>query len=240
VYPAPNNPVERTAHSAGSVLRRGSVPVGRRSPEALGPTGGKQTAKTKGQGRKDPCGPPLIAGVRQANHMTRNIEIKARIASVEAMAAKVAALADHGPSDIAQDDTFFVCARGRVKLRVVSPTEGQLIFYQRADQAGPKESFFVIAPTAAPNALREALSLAYGQAGRVRKHHTLYRVGRTRVHLDRVEHLGDFLELEVELSEGERGEQGMEETHNLMASLGIATAQLIEGAYVDLLAQQRV
>jgi predicted adenylyl cyclase CyaB len=170
--------------------------------------------------------------------MARNIEIKARITSVEAMAAQVVALADHGPSDIVQDDTFFVCARGRVKLRVVSPTEGQLIFYQRANQAGPKESCFVSAPVAAPDALREALSLAYGQAGRVRKHRTLYRVGRTRIHLDRVEHLGDFLELEVELSEGERVEQGMEEAHTLMASLGIAPTQLIAEAYVDLLAQQ--
>jgi predicted adenylyl cyclase CyaB len=171
--------------------------------------------------------------------MTRNIEIKARIASVETMAAKVAALADHDPSDGIQDDTFFVCERGRVKLRVVSPTEGLRIFYQRANQAGPKESFFVIAPTTAPDALREALSLADGEAGRVCKHRTLYRVGRTRVHLDRVEHLGDFLELEVELAEGEPVEQGMAEAHNLMASLGIAAAQLIEGAYVDLLAPQR-
>jgi predicted adenylyl cyclase CyaB len=171
--------------------------------------------------------------------MARNIEIKARIESVEAMAVKVAALSNHGPIDITQDDTFFVCMHGRVKLRTVSPTEGQLIFYQRANQVGPKESFFVLTPTASPDALREVLSLAYGQAGRVRKHRTLYRVGRTRIHLDRVEHLGDFLELEVELSEGERVEQGMEEAHNLMASLGIATAQLIEGAYVDLLAQHR-
>jgi predicted adenylyl cyclase CyaB len=215
--------------------------VARRGPGrlGLGPAGGRQIAKPEGQGRKDPCGPPLIAGVGQANHMIRNIEIKARIASVEVMAVKVATLADHGPNDITQDDTFFVCERGRIKLRVVSPTEGQLIFYQRPNQAGPKESFFVIAPTASPDTLREALSLAYGQAGRVRKHRTLYRVGRTRVHLDRVEHLGDFLELEVELSEDEGVEQGTEEAHNLMASLGIATAQLIAGAYVDLLAQQR-
>ena len=49
--------------------------------------------------------------------MARNIEIKARIESVEAMAAKVAALADHGPIEIPQDDTFFLCERGRVKLR---------------------------------------------------------------------------------------------------------------------------
>ncbi len=102
----------------------------------------------------------------------------------------------------------------------------------------PQESFFVISPTAAPDSLHEVLSLAYDQAGRVRKHRTLYLVGRTRVHLDRVENLGHFLELEVVLSEGESPEAGVEEAHSLMASLGITNAQLIEGAYVDLLAQQ--
>ena len=125
-----------------------------------------------------------------------------------------------------------------MKLRAFSSTDGQLIFYQRPNQAGPKESFFLISPTASPDSLREALSLAYGQAGRVRKHRTLYLVGRTRVHLDRVENLGHFLELEVVLSEGESPERGVEEAHNLMSSLGITNVQLIEGAYVDLLAQQ--
>ena len=170
--------------------------------------------------------------------MACNIEIKARIESIEALTAKVAELADQGPIEIPQDDTFFVCKRGRMKLRAFSSTEGQLIFYQRPNQAGPKESFFLISPTASPDSLREALSLAYGQAGRVRKHRTLYLVGRTRVHLDRVENLGHFLELEVVLSEGESPERGIEEAHNLMASLGITDVQLVEGAYVDLLAQQ--
>jgi len=170
--------------------------------------------------------------------MACNIEIKARIESIEAITAKVAELADQGPIEIPQDDTFFVCKRGRMKLRAFSSTEGQLIFYQRPNQAGPKESFFLISPTASPDSLREALSLAYGQAGRVRKHRTLYLVGRTRVHLDRVENLGHFLELEVVLSEGESPERGIEEARNLMASLGITDVQLVEGAYVDLLAQQ--
>jgi len=44
--------------------------------------------------------------------------------------------------------------------------------------------------------------------------------------------------LEVVLSEGESPERGIEEAHNLMASLGITDVQLVEGAYVDLLAQQ--
>jgi predicted adenylyl cyclase CyaB len=171
--------------------------------------------------------------------MARNVEIKARIEDIGAAAAKAAALADQGPIEIRQDDTFFTCERGRLKLRAFSADEGQLIFYRRPDQTGPKESFFVISPTASPDSLREALSLAYGQAGRVRKHRTLYLIGRTRVHLDRVEDLGHFIELEVVLSDGERSEPAVAEAHHLMAALGISPAQLIDGAYVDLLARQR-
>lgn len=170
--------------------------------------------------------------------MARNIEIKARIDSVEALAPRVAALADQGPVEIIQDDTFFPCGRGRLKLRAFPAGDGQLIYYQRPNQMGPKESFFVISPTAAPDSLRDALSLAYGRAGRVRKRRILYLVGRTRVHLDRVEDLGDFLELEVVLAEAEQSERGVEEARRLMAALGVDLGQLIEGAYVDLLAQQ--
>jgi adenylate cyclase class IV len=148
--------------------------------------------------------------------MARNIEIKARIESVEAMRTQVAALADDGPIELLQDDTFFTCERGRLKLRALSATEGQLIFYRRANHRGPTESFFLVAPTPSPDTLREALSLAYGQAGRVRKHRTLYRVGRTRVHLDRVEALGHFLELEVVLAEGEPAAAGVAEAHKFI------------------------
>ena len=167
--------------------------------------------------------------------MARNVEIKALIDSVDALEPRVAALADQGPTEIIQDDTFFACPNGRLKLRAFSPTSGQLIFYQRSDQAGPKESFFLISPTASPDTLREALTLAYGQAGRVRKRRTLYLAGRTRIHLDRVENLGHFLELEVVMAEGEPAEAGVTIAHDLLAKLGVAPSQLIERAYVDLL-----
>jgi adenylate cyclase class IV len=167
--------------------------------------------------------------------MARNVEVKARIDSVPALTPRAAALADRGPIEIVQDDTFFACPNGRLKLRALSATEGQLIFYRRADQAGPKESWFLISPTSSPDTLREALTLAYGQAGRVRKRRTLFLAGRTRIHLDRVEDLGDFLELEVVMAEGEGTEAGAAVAHDLLARLGIAPSQLVEGAYVDLL-----
>jgi predicted adenylyl cyclase CyaB len=77
--------------------------------------------------------------------------------------------------------------------------------------------------------------MAYGEIGRVRKRRILYLAGRTRIHLDRVEGLGDFLELEVVLVDGEPVEAGVREAQVLMARLGIDTSQLIERAYVDLL-----
>jgi predicted adenylyl cyclase CyaB len=171
--------------------------------------------------------------------MARNVEIKARIENVSLIAPRVAALASEGPLEIAQDDTFFECSNGRLKLRAFSNDGGELIFYQRANKAGPKESFYLRSPTTAPESLREALTLAYGQVGRVRKYRTLFLVGRTRVHLDRVEDLGHFLELEVVLLADESAESGILEASQLMERLGIAPEQLIEGAYLDLMLAQR-
>ena len=169
--------------------------------------------------------------------MARNIEIKARIDSVERVALIAARLADSGPIEIAQDDTFFRCENSadRLKLRTFAPDHAELIFYRRANGTGPKESFYLISPTTMPDTLRESLTQAWGQAGRVRKQRRLFIVGRTRVHLDRVEGLGEFLELEVVLKEDEPAEDGVAEAHALMAQLGIGTDQLVQGAYVDLL-----
>lgn len=167
--------------------------------------------------------------------MARNIEIKARVADLAALTARVAAIADAGPVPIAQDDTFFRCDSGRLKLRVFDDGRGELIFYRRADRGGPKESFYIVSPTASPDTLREALTQSNGQEGRVVKQRTLFLAGRTRVHLDRVQGLGDYMELEVVLADGEAAEDGVREAHDLMARLDIAADRLVEGAYHDLL-----
>jgi predicted adenylyl cyclase CyaB len=167
--------------------------------------------------------------------VARNVEIKARVADLDAVEAKARAIATSGPEDIAQDDTFFRCTDGRLKLRVLAPGQGQLIHYSRADEAGPKVSDYVISPTASPDTLREALARAHGILGRVVKHRRLYLAGQTRVHLDRVEGLGSFVELEVVLDDSQSPEDGQAIARDVMARLGIAPAQLVTGAYLDLL-----
>ena len=165
----------------------------------------------------------------------RNIEIKARVDNLEILAARAAALASSGPTEIVQDDTFFPCSAGRLKLRDFLDGTGELIFYRRANEQGPKESFYLRSPTRSPESLRESLSLAYGQLGRIKKHRTLFLVGRTRLHLDNVAKLGTFLELEVVLQNGESPEVGVNEATELMKTLDISPQQLIGCAYIDLL-----
>ncbi len=110
-----------------------------------------------------------------------------------------------------------------------------MIFYRRSNHAGPKESYFQTTETNSPDALRLTLAEAYGQAGRMIKQRTVYKVGRSRIHLDKVQGLGDFLELEVVLSEDESQTTGIQEAEALMQQLGIRPGQLIDVVYVDLL-----
>ena len=167
--------------------------------------------------------------------MPRNIELKARIDSVEAVMPVAQALADGPPQAIEQDDSFFVCAQGRLKLRDFGDGSGELIHYQRADTAGPKLSDYVRVPTSEPAALREALARAQGVLGRVRKTRWLLLAGQTRIHLDRLDGLGDFVELEVVLRDDQSEAEGVAIADALLQALGVSPTQRLAGAYLDLL-----
>lgn len=168
--------------------------------------------------------------------MARNIEIKARVPNRARLVERVQALAGDAVAIIDQDDCFFVCSSGRLKLRDLGDGNGELIAYERPDQVGPRASTYVRTETRDPAGLRDALSASLGVIGRVRKSRTLYIAGRTRIHLDRVEGLGDFMELEVVLAAGEHLEQGVAEAHQLMTALGVDEVDLCRDAYIDTLA----
>lgn len=170
--------------------------------------------------------------------MPSNIEIKARLRDREKVEALVRARADHGPEFIVQEDVFFPCENGRLKLRAFADNRGELIFYRRLDSEGPTESEFFKAPTSDPSAMATALKAALGEVGTVRKRRTLYLVGQTRIHLDEVEGLGDLLELEVVLELGQSADEGARIARELMAALGIREEDLEARAYVDLLNSQ--
>jgi len=176
--------------------------------------------------------------------MPSNVEVKARVRNLSDLLARIEAVVTTAPRVIEQRDTFFVCPNGRVKLREFGTNEehagavAELIWYARDDVTGSKLSQFKRASVDTDAVqLRDVLSTAYGVVGSVVKRRLLYmhESTHTRVHVDQVEGLGTFIELEVQVQPG----QSLEDAHAIAARLtndfGIEPADHIAGAYMDML-----
>jgi adenylate cyclase class IV len=173
--------------------------------------------------------------------MPRNIEIKAQITSASELLPRALAVDGASPQAerIAQDDTFFNVPHGRLKLRQYTDGSAELIHYDRPDTGAAKASDYVLVPAPEPTALREALTRGCGVLGRVQKMRLLVLVAQhgfnTRIHLDQVQGLGDFMELEVVLQAGQTDAHGQAHAEALMQQLGLQDAPRVAGAYLDLL-----
>lgn len=169
--------------------------------------------------------------------MARNVEIKARLSIQEFESAREisAQIASQGPEVIQQTDTYFDCRRGRLKLRQFSDGSAELIAYQRPDAEGPKTSNYHLIACPTPTEMIQGLTSVLGVRHVVKKRRTLFLVGQTRIHLDEVEGLGTFLELEVVLNEAETEEFGQSVANEILEQLKIDQSSLISGSYIDLM-----
>lgn len=175
--------------------------------------------------------------------VAQNIEIKARLPDRGRVLAALAELNADGPTVMRQSDIFFTVATGRLKLRSIDGPSGksaELIAYHRPDATGPKTSEYVVVPVPDAALLRDALARTCGERVVVDKVRTLYLVGPTRIHLDSVAGLGEFLELEVVLDSADDAAKGQAIASGLLARFGIDEKDLISGAYADLLGDTMV
>jgi adenylate cyclase class 2 len=164
----------------------------------------------------------------------RNLELKAHDPDPEASLAAALALGaeDHGV--LHQRDTYFAVAHGRLKLRRVNG-RAELIQYERADEAHARESRYRLVPVADPDALEEALAAALGVVATVVKERRLLLWRQVRIHLDRVDGLGDFVELEAVAAPGSDLSLEADRVATLRAALRIEDGQLVGASYQQLL-----
>jgi predicted adenylyl cyclase CyaB len=167
--------------------------------------------------------------------MPRNVEIKAFLRDPSRAEQIASRLSGASGEVIYQVDTFFPSEQGRLKLRILASDSGELILYQRPDLAPARTSRYTIARTSDPRNLLEILSATLGSTGTVTKTRRLFLVGQTRVHIDEIEGLGNFLELEVVLAPGQSESEGQRIAEQLLSEFGIAPHELIAEAYIDLL-----
>jgi predicted adenylyl cyclase CyaB len=168
--------------------------------------------------------------------LRRNVEIKARARDFPDQLAAARELSNGREEVLVQEDVFFAAPSGRLKLRKFAGGPAELIYYERPDTELASESSYVVVPTDDAEAAGEFLSRLFGVVGVVKKTRTLCLVGSTRIHLDRVEGLGEFVEIEAVLEPAESFRDGRARLEEIRSALGIDDSDLVDVAYVDMLA----
>jgi predicted adenylyl cyclase CyaB len=166
-----------------------------------------------------------------------NVEFKARTTDLDAARTILAAENATGPDVDHQIDTYFRVPHGRLKLRE-GTVERALIHYDRPDTHGPKRSDVTLYPTGEDaSALKAALTTALGVLAVVDKRREIYFVGNVKVHLDRVERLGAFIEVEAIADDTHQTEAVLRaQCEHLLDAFGVAGSDLVAVSYSDLLA----
>jgi homotetrameric cytidine deaminase len=169
----------------------------------------------------------------------RNVELKARDPDPARSLERALALGAEDRGEIRQHDTYFAGPRGRLKLREQqaggSPLWDELIEYSRADSEDARTSTYRRVPVADAAALREALDAAYGTRVIVTKRRRVLLWEGVRIHLDEVEGLGSYLELEALGDADSDLSDERTKVERLRKELGVEDQDLIATSYSDLL-----
>jgi predicted adenylyl cyclase CyaB len=138
-----------------------------------------------------------------------------------------------------QTDTYFNVFNGRLKLRE-GVIENNLIFYERPDEAGPKHSHFQLVRIDDPTRLKEVLTRSNGIKAIVRKKREIYYIRNVKFHLDHVEGLGSFVEIEAGNMLADFSPPKLNEQCNYyLNQFGIAPEDLVSESYSDMVLKSK-
>jgi len=169
-----------------------------------------------------------------------NIEIKARCANQVTIREFLRSQhADFRGTDH-QTDTYFNVPHGRLKLREGN-IENALVYYERENQEGPKQAQVTLYPMTPGSALKEILTLSLGVLVVVQKQREIYFIDNVKFHLDLVDGLGTFVEIEAIDKDGTIGKARLlAQCQAFLELLKISQQDLLAVSYSDLLLTKRV
>ncbi len=170
--------------------------------------------------------------------MPFNVEIKARCTAPEKIRKILKQLNARFVGIDNQTDTYFNVPQGRLKLRQGN-IENNLIFYNRANTSEPKSSEVILYSSQNPALLKRILSAALGVKVEVKKQREIYFIDNVKFHIDKVEGLGSFVEIEAQDTDGTYTEQELwQQCNYYMQLFGIQQHQLISFSYSDMLLEK--
>lgn len=164
-----------------------------------------------------------------------DVEIKARCSEL----GKVRKILKNENADFKgidhQTDTYFKVSEGRLKLREGN-IENALIFYRRPDEAGPKKTQVFLYHVRPDSQLKELLVNALGVLVTVKKKREICFIDNVKFHIDAVDHLGSFIEIEAIDTTGQLGAEKLrQQCEHYMQLLGVAEEDLVDCSYSDML-----
>ena len=166
----------------------------------------------------------------------KNIELKIKVSDFKEIEKSLKLIGAKYCGVFNQRDTYFNCVKGRLKVREINNKKFELIFYQRLDKLVNKLSNYLIMSLdrVQLRLLKNILALLLGIKGIVSKNRKLWLFKNTRIHLDDVDKLGNFLELETVLDKISKKEGNIEylEIYNL---LELNRFEKIKKSYSDLM-----
>jgi predicted adenylyl cyclase CyaB len=134
-----------------------------------------------------------------------------------------------------QTDTYFQVTQGRLKLREGN-IENNLIYYERSNQAGPKNSHFHLVKVEDAAGLKTVLTKSMGTKVIVKKRREIYYISNVKFHLDEVPGLGSFVEIEAGNILADLTEMQLKEQCDFyLKEFGIREEDLVEVSYSDML-----
>jgi predicted adenylyl cyclase CyaB len=166
--------------------------------------------------------------------MAKNLEFKVRYESLDVLLPKLTDLKATHRETIHQVDTYFQNPKGRLKLRETDESdEGWLIYYERPNELESRYSIYQLSEIAEPVALKELLTAALGIKTIVKKQRSFWMFKNTRIHLDIVEGLGEFVELET-VFQGQSETEAVKEHQHVKTALNLNAAEPIAVSYSEL------
>lgn len=168
-----------------------------------------------------------------------NVEVKAKCNDLERVRQKLISFNALFKGIDEQTDTYFNVNKGRLKLREGN-IENNLICYNRENKAGPKNSHFQLLKVADPDALKKMLTDSLGIKIVVKKEREIYFIDNVKIHLDKLQELGFFVEIEASnLNKNNSQEELLEQCNFFMKEFEIRDEDLLQDSYSDMMMRFR-
>jgi predicted adenylyl cyclase CyaB len=170
----------------------------------------------------------------------QNLELKAHYEDDQQAVKRAQALNINREWTRTQVDTYYIVSDGKLKLRQVDGQQAELISYKRPEKANAKVSDYRLYHSKSGDVLHQVLSHVHEVDTQVVKQRTLYLWENVRIHIDRVESLGNFIEFEAVMSEQDDIKISQQRIDFLIEHFDIQPEHFIDTGYYELLKKDQL